>query len=400
MFFESYNSFITILLLVGLYQLAKLLWNNVVLKNLLLLLSSSVVLLTIIKEHTFYCLLGLSVLIYFLGLFFSKKKARTGFATTVAVLVCAYAIRSFPLLQNIISNSVLDFLNKPILSVQKIGLSYILFRMIHWLVDSYKKKIVDYQFLTFINYILFFPSFLAGPIDTYNNFQYYVAKKSRKLDSRLFFSGIFRIFLGAFKTLFLVPMLIEISTDYTLLLDDYPVIVALTISTICYSIYIYLDFSGYSDLAIGLAYLFGIKTPENFNSPYLARNISEFWKRWHITFSNFLRLYVFGFFKQLSIRVFGKKKYFLATVALYLLTFLVCGVWHGSTLNFIMWGAWHGLGISIYKFYDLYLYKKLPYTKTSIYKVVSVLCTFLFVSYGWIFFHYSSEQLIEILQLL
>ena len=400
MFFESYHSFLIILLLVGLYHLAKSLWNNEILKNAVLLFCSIVVLLTVINEHTLYCLLGLSGLIYFLGTLFSKKKPRIGFVVTILILIISYSIRSYPIIQKIIADSIIDFLNKPILSVQKIGLSYILFRMIHWLVDSYKGKIVNGSFLTFINYILFFPSFIAGPIDTYNNFQFHLSKKSNKLDLRLFFSGVARLFLGAFKTLVIVPLIIDVSTDYTLLLSDYPPLLAITFSAICYSIYIYLDFSGYSDIAIGLGYLFSIKTPENFDSPYLAKNISDFWKRWHITFSNFLRLYVFGFLKGISIRIFGAKKYFFVTVVLYLLTFLICGIWHGSTLNFVLWGLWHGIGISIYKLYDLYIYRNTNYSNSLIYKVLCVSITFLYVSFGWIFFHYSSQQLTEIFELL
>jgi D-alanyl-lipoteichoic acid acyltransferase DltB (MBOAT superfamily) len=146
-----------------------------------------------------------------------------------------------------------------------------------------------------------------------------------------------------------VPLIIHYATDYSVFPVSIPPLMALFMSLICYSFYIYLDFSGYSDIAIGTAYLIGIKTPENFNNPYRSQNLSEFWKRWHITFSSFLQLYVFKPFIQLFNILLPSKHRLLITILSYLATFVICGLWHGATINFVYWGLWHGVGLSINK---------------------------------------------------
>ncbi|MBU1718285.1 MAG: MBOAT family protein, partial [Bacteroidetes bacterium] len=167
-----------------------------------------------------------------------------------------------------------------------------------------------------------------------------------------------------------------------------------------YSVYIYMDFSGYSDIAIGTAYLMGIKTPENFNNPYISQSLREFWKRWHITFSYFLRIYVFKPFIRLYNFIFRSKFYLTVSILAYLSTFLICGLWHGSTVNFVYWGLWHGVGLAINRLWISWVGKKKKLQDSLVYKGVSILITFVFVTVGWMFFQYSLPQLQEIFQLL
>ena len=148
----------------------------------------------------------------------------------------------------------------------------------YWIIESNKRTIKRSNFLVFLNYIFFFPSILAGPIDTYANFHYWVGNSNWKYQQSLFFAGITRIFLGAFKTLGIVPLIVVTATDYTVLLNDFTPLIAVLLSLVAYSFYIYFDFSGYSDIAIGTAYLVGIKTPENFNAPYLSTDLSFLWQ--------------------------------------------------------------------------------------------------------------------------
>ena len=198
----------------------------------------------------------------------------------------------------------------------------------------------------------------------------------------------------------MVPILINFATDYTTLISDFSPLPAILISLLAYSAYIYLDFSGYCDIAIGTAYLIGIKTPENFNNPYNSKNLSEFWKRWHITFSTFLKLYIFKPSILLYNKVFNPKYKLIITILCYLTTFAICGLWHGDKINFVYWGLWHGIGLSINKIWTVKLKTKIPFSNTTAYKYASVFLTFIFVTIGWVFFNYSEEQLIELYKLL
>ncbi|NQT77130.1 MAG: hypothetical protein HQ565_05410, partial [Bacteroidetes bacterium] len=127
-----------------------------------------------------------------------------------------------------------------------------------------------------------------------------------------------------------------------------------------------------------------------------SENLSVFWKRWHMTFSNFLFAYVFKPSLSLLNRLFPRFPRMSITVTGYLFTFFICGLWHGDAINFVYWGLWHGVGLSIGKLWKVYI--KLPdrVLRNNIYKIGSILLTFLFVTIGWMFFQYSQEQIIEI----
>ena len=190
------------------------------------------------------------------------------------------------------------------------------------------------------------------------------------------------------------------AVDYHTLMPAHSAWVAISLSLLAYSAYIYFDFSGYSDIAIGTAYLVGIRTPENFNNPYFSKNLSEFWKRWHITFSNFLMLYVFKPFINLFNTLINPKHRLLVTTLCYLLTFLICGLWHGSHLNFVDWGLWHGAGLTANKIWTVKLKPLLTFCQTRLYSIASIAVTFSYVTIGWVFFAYSTEQLHTIFSLL
>lgn len=168
----------------------------------------------------------------------------------------------------------------------------------------------------------------------------------------------------------------------------------LLLSLFLYSLYILFDFSGYSDIAIGTAYLIGIKIPENFDNPYGSKSLSVFWKKWHMTFSNFLFKYVFKpFVVSLSGR-FKKLPRLAGSSIGYIFTFIICGIWHGNTINFIYWGLWHGIGLILFKIWDIYVFKPkiapaLNRVSKFIYNVGAISITFIFVTIGWFFFNYQ-----------
>lgn len=396
MFFENYHVFLYIILFVVIYNVAKRVSKNVWVRNSVIFIGNLLMILTLVKEHTFIVLTILSLFVFLIGKYLQKRSSKPLFIAGIVLVITLFTIRNYPFVQGLITDSFLDFLNAPILSVQKLGLSYILFRYVHWIIESNKRTIEKSNFLVFLNYIFFFPSILAGPIDTYTNFHYWVGNSNWKYQQSLFFAGITRIFLGAFKTLGIVPLIIVTATDYTVLLNDFTPLIAVLLSLVAYSFYIYFDFSGYSDIAIGTAYLVGIKTPENFNSPYLSTDLSDFWKRWHITFSNFLKLYVFKPFIIVYNTLFGTSNRLLVSISCYITTFMICGLWHGDKINFVYWGLWHGVGLSINKIWTVKFKKRFKFSSTKSYLFLSGILTFIFVTIGWMFFHYTHEQLVTI----
>lgn len=399
MFFENYHVFLYIILFVVIYNVAKRVSKNIWVRNSVIFIGNLLMILSLVKEHTFIVLTILSLIVFLIGKYLQKRSSKPLFIAGIILVITLFTIRNYTFVQGLLTDSFLDFLNAPILSVQKLGLSYILFRYVHWIIESNKRTIERSNFLVFLNYILFFPSILAGPIDTYANFHYWVGNSNWKYQQSLFFAGITRIFLGAFKTLGIVPLIIVTATDYTVLLNDFTPLIAVLLSLVAYSFYIYFDFSGYSDIAIGTAYLVGIKTPENFNAPYLSTDLSDFWKRWHITFSNFLKLYVFKPFIILYNALFGTTNRLLVSISCYITTFMICGLWHGDKINFVYWGLWHGVGLSINKIWTVKFKKQFKFSSTKSYLFLSGILTFIFVTIGWMFFHYTHEQLVTIFTL-
>lgn len=400
MFFDNYSLFTYLISFIFIYNGVALVTSNFWLRNVFILVGSVWILSLSMNDHTLKVLFALSTLVYILGYILKKNKKYWLLSFSVLLLLVLFSIRNFPFVQSVLEKTYFSFIAAEFLSVQKIGLSYILFRHIHWLIENYKGNISKFNYLTFINYILFFPSILAGPIDTYKNFHFWLSNKRTFYHKKLFFAGITRVFIGAFKTLGIVPLIITYALNYETLSVSYPILLALLINLFAYSLYIYFDFSGYSDIAIGTAYMLGIKTPENFNNPYFSSSLSEFWKRWHITFSYFLRIYVFKPFIGFYTKIIRKEYRMTISVLSYLSTFIVCGLWHGDTLNFLYWGLWHGIGLSIQKIWATNLKSYTHIIQSKYYAYTSTLITFIFVTLGWGLFHYSHDELIKIIKLL
>lgn len=399
MFFNNYQVFIYVIFFVLLFGAIKWAVKARLVRNLILIFANLLILLLFVKEHSLIVISILSLLVFVCGRVLQKRDAKALLYFMLTLVIFLFSVRNYPYVQELFEGSFMSFVNAPILSVQKVGLSYILFRYVHWLIESGKRTIHGSDFFTFLNYIFFFPSFLAGPIDKYNNFHYWMGNTRFKYQRSLFFAGVMRVFIGGVKTLGIVPLVISYATDYQLLLPHFSPTLAIFLSLVCYSLYIYFDFSGYSDIAIGTACMMGIKTPENFNNPYFSGSLREFWKRWHITFSEFLGLYVFRPFTQLYNSIINPKYRLFVTIISYLSTFLICGLWHGETINFAYWGLWHGVGLAINKAWSTKVVSQSSFGNKSWYKVVSVLLTFIYVTIGWVFFHYKVDELSQIFKL-
>ena len=397
MLFTSYELFFEILIFVLLFVAVKWGLKKSWLNNLLLVGGNILILTHIVSWKSLFLLLLLALLAYGAGLLLRKRKSGWVLALALSLLILLFSVRNYPLVQSWLGGWWTSTLSKHFLSVEKLGLSYILFRIIHWLVESYKGSLRSRNFLTYLNYLFFFPTFMAGPIDTFNNFHYWTNNTRVRFNRRMLLAGVGRIFIGAVKALLIVPLIKPYAIDYQTLLPQLGPWGAVCTAALLYSLYIYIDFSGYCDMAIGMAYTMGIRTPENFDNPYRSTTISEFWKRWHITFSTFLKIYVFKPVIALLNRLPIAKWRMAVSVTAYLVTFLVCGLWHGSTLNFVLWGLWHGIGLSVYK---LVTYGKNTSSASQLRQIGGITGTFLFVTIGWIFFNYPVDKLLVMFELL
>lgn len=277
-------------------------------------------------------------------------------------------------------------------TVFMIGVSYFSFRMIHFIIESYKRKIDHPSFLNYLNYILFFPSFISGPINRYNHFAQCVNTKAPARFADDLKAGGERIIHGLFKKFVLVQLVYpHVLTNQAQALSAVSPVTVL-LGLYAYAFYFYFDFAGYSDLAIGTARLLGIQLPENFNSPFLKRNIRELWTNWHISLTSWLVDYIYWPLvrKMRDASYFREHPVLLSNIGM-IVTFIACGMWHGEAPNFLIWGVYHGLGISVLTIYQRQKRKAKAvwlqrYFRSRASRVIGTLSTFNFFALGLAFF--------------
>jgi len=258
-----------------------------------------------------------------------------------------------------------------------LAISFITFTKISFLVDVYREEIKCPSSINeLLLYILFFPQLIAGPILRYSDIEKQIT--SRSISLKKFKSGVSRFIYGLAKKVLLADQLtpiIEPAFDINLINSNPFSLVWLGI--IAFSFQIYLDFSAYSDMAVGLGRMFGINIPENFKTPYLSKSIQDFWKRWHITLRRWFILYVYiplqkiiGIDKDNSIennynfKVFTGENF--GNLSSVLVVFLLSGLWHGASLNFVLWGFIHGICLIVERVLKPYVNIKNPYLKNFI----------------------------------
>ena len=216
-----------------------------------------------------------------------------------------------------------------------IGISFFTFQSVSYVVDVYEDRVkADDSFFNILLYISFFPQLIAGPIVKYHDID--IEIKNRSVDISDMADGIKRFIFGLSKKVLIANTMAE-AADYVYGLSNSQ-LCALTVwaGAICYMLQIYFDFSGYSDMAIGLGRMFGFHFKENFDYPYVAGSIQEFWRRWHISLTNWFREYVY-------IPLGGNRKGQTRTWINRLIVFFLTGLWHGANVTFVLWGLYHGL---------------------------------------------------------
>lgn len=269
---------------------------------------------------------------------------------------------------NFIFDSNFNELNLP----YPLAISFITFQNIIFLIDCYDSQIKRITFKKYTVFVLFFPQLIAGPITRFNLMNDQFTKKIFSFKYSFFSKGIFIISIGLFKKIVIADKL------SILVNQNYDVVNNLTsfeawISSICFTLQFYFDFSGYADIAVGLALLFMIKIPFNFNSPLKSTSIIEFWQRWHLTLTSFLTNYIYiPILKNLN--VINIKNIAIST----LITFFVAGLWHGPSWNFIFFGLWNGVLLIINQIFRKY--------KVNSFKAIKFIITLICINIGFVFF--------------
>lgn len=272
-----------------------------------------------------------------------------------------------------------------------LGMSYIIFRLIHFVVEVYKKKNPRCSFIDFGLYVLFFPTFLAGPVERFQPF-HTQTMGIRGPDLSGINQGLFRILLGIAKKVVVADNLARWILPVLHSPESHPrwfVLVCIYGA----AIQVYLDFSGYTDMALGVARLFGYKIMENFDRPFFQRNIALFWRHWHISVYSWIRDYFF--FPFFGYRASNLKIYFgiVATMVVFML-------WHKGSLNFLLVGVYHGLGLVGWQLFQEIKRKYPRFRKgasRSYLNPVAIFFTFSFVSFGFLFFHLDLGRLYAVL---
>ena len=260
-----------------------------------------------------------------------------------------------------------------------IGISFYIFQSISYLVDVYRKDIEPQRnFFKLLLFISCFPQMIAGPIIKYHDVVSYLDKREEKFAD--FVYGLKRFILGLSKKM-LIANVLGMVADRVFEGSGvhYPVWMNYA-GVLAYTFQIYYDFSGYSDMAIGLGALFGFKFMENFNYPYISGSVTEFWRRWHISLSTWFREYLY-------IPLGGNRVPPWRNTLNLLIVFLATGIWHGASWNFVLWGLWHGSFIMIEKFFKLH--KKTLHWSLRIVMHFYTIAVFYF---GWILFRAESVR--------
>ena len=259
--------------------------------------------------------------------------------------------------------------------VLPLGISFFTFQQLSFVIDSYHDEIPDYDFIDYACFVTYFPQLVAGPIVTHDELVPQFADKTKKAFCwESFTKGLYTFVLGLAKKV-LIADAVGNAVNFGFANVDTLDSISAMLVTLAYTVQIYFDFSGYSDMAIGMGLMMNIELPQNFNSPYKAVSINDFWKRWHITLTRFFTKYIY-------IPLGGNRKGSARTYLHIMIVYLVSGIWHGANWTFIFWGVCHGIACVLHRCFKR-SFDKLP-------KAVNRVLTMAFVNLMWIFFRADS----------
>lgn len=333
-------------------------------------------------EPRFVFMMLLSIVVnYFSGLMIASmhKKRKKGLALLFMIIGVGLSLAFLFWFKyfSFLANTFISLFHIPAAEIPAkvlpIGISFYTFQIITYTVDVYKRRVpVQTNFLKLALYISFFPQLIAGPIVNYTYISPYLDERTIKPEA--FFYGFFRFIIGLSKKILIANLCGEILNTLTLTGDVSTL--AAWLGAVSFTFQIYFDFSGYSDMAIGMGQMFGFPFLENFRYPYTSTTITDFWRRWHISLSTFFRDYVYI---PLGGNRCSKPRQILNLLIVWMLT----GFWHGASWNFIVWGLYYGVLLIIEKLFLKRLLDKLP-------GIIRWIYTILIVIIGWVFFYHES----------
>ncbi len=339
-------------------------------------------------EPSYVAVMIASIIVnYYAGIFIDryKKSGKSASVRAALAVLCVIDIGALVffkytrfLFDNMSAIFKISFPFDPFLEsiVLPIGISFYTFQMMSYVIDVYRGDTeVQHNIIDFGCYVALFPQLIAGPIVQYKTIAQQLAHRTVTIEK--FAEGILRFTAGLGK-----KVLIANSAGFvweTVRAYDYGTLPALTaiIGSVAFSFQIYFDFSGYSDMAIGLGKMLGFEFLENFNYPYISKSVTDFWRRWHISLSSWFRDYVY-------IPLGGNRLGFAKQIRNIAIVWLCTGLWHGASWNFVLWGAWFGILLICEKLFLLKLFAKLP-------RFVSHLWALLCAWFGWVIFAHDSS---------
>ncbi len=349
-------------------------------KNIVLLISSLV--FYFYGEPKYILVMLFSILsTYILGILIDKYKKHKKLFLILSICISIGLLIYFKYINFIIQNINLWLTNKIdfIYVVLPIGISFYTFQLISYIIDVYRGQAkVQKNFFKLAMYISLFPQLIAGPIVRYKEIEEQIEKREYTFEK--FALGVRRFIIGLGKKVLIANVLGELNSAFLVTTDNTTLFYWL--NAISGMLQIYFDFSGYSDMAIGLGKMFGFEFLENFNYPYIASTITDFWRRWHISLSSWFRDYIYI---PLGGNRVSKIKWFRNIMVVWLLT----GLWHGAAWNFIVWGLYFGILLILEKVFLSKYLEKLPKVLTRIYTLLIVMISFII---------FNGENMTQIMQ--
>ena len=366
-----YSSFVFIFIFLPLVVFLYYIFKKRVLRNIILCIAS-LIFYAWGEPSYIFLMVGTILINYFLAILIDKYKHKKKIFMILTIIIDLGLLCLFKY-----SNFFMDTVNSifnikiPLLNISlPIGISFYTFQILSYVIDVYRGDVkVQKNLLNLATYVSLFPQLVAGPIVRYQTIADELENRKESLE--LFISGIKRFMLGfAKKVLIANNMALIVDTMYS---DIYQLgTLSLWFAAIMYTFQIYFDFSGYSDMSLGLGKMFGFNFLENFNYPYTACSITDFWRRWHISLGSWFRDYVYI---PLGGNRVSKVKWCRNLVIVWTLT----GLWHGASWNFVIWGLYYGLILMLEKILLLNLFDKAP-------KIIKHLYTMILVVVGWTIF--------------
>lgn len=355
----SFNSYLFILLFLPLFLFVinKVTGENNIKARYYVILLFSLVFYGMNGLYHLAVILFLSVLTYYLTI---KGKVKTSVVTSILVLISYKYFRNI-----IVPNSFID------LFVFPVALSYVSFSQISFSIEYSKSRIENVSFIEYLVFIFYFPKVIQGPV---TDPVLFINELRESNNNTKITDGFILFMIGLCKKVLLADVFGG-AVSYGFSHIDSLNTTSLLVTMLSLTIQIYFDFSGYSDMALGISKMIGIELPINFNSPYKAKNISDFWKRWHMSLTSFLTKYVY-------IPLGGNRKGLVRTYINVMIVFAVSGLWHGNGWNYLLWGLLNGLAMVIYRAFSKYI-DKIP-------NFISIILTFVFVNISWVLFRTNS----------